>query len=348
VIPPFCSRRPTTPRRDGSVFDGIKAAIVADRYAYFKDFFDNFYTPTPTPARASATRPAGQLQCRGRLVGHGDARVRRHLADRLPGDLPRSMCRRCSCTATPTASCRSTHRRRLPGLIKDLTFVEVPGVRTTSLDARRRGQPRAARLPEIVPAWASSHRIHRTAPGQRRRPAAGQYLTPDFPVLSAGPTPKVRLDDWEFTITTETGQVHAGTGPGCVRCPPGGHGRPALRDALVEVRHDLEGVSLDDLFENVETAAEYAVVHSYGGYTTNLPLEDLLDGQAWIAYTYDGEDLTPEHGGPAACSCRTCTCGRRQVGAGHHAGVSGRAGVLGEPRLPPLRRPMARAAYWGD
>ena len=25
------------------VFEGIKAAIVADRYAYFKDFLDNFY-----------------------------------------------------------------------------------------------------------------------------------------------------------------------------------------------------------------------------------------------------------------------------------------------------------------
>ena len=37
----------------------------------------------------------------------------------------------------------------------------------------------------------------------------------------------------------------------------------------------------------------------YGGYTTNLPLEDLLDGKAWIAYEYDGEPLAPEHGGPA-------------------------------------------------
>src|SRR6266487_472704 len=33
------------PRRGvpGEVFEGIKAAVVADRYAYFKDFFDNFY-----------------------------------------------------------------------------------------------------------------------------------------------------------------------------------------------------------------------------------------------------------------------------------------------------------------
>jgi DMSO/TMAO reductase YedYZ molybdopterin-dependent catalytic subunit len=50
---------------------------------------------------------------------------------------------------------------------------------------------------------------------------------------------------------------------------------------------------------DVETAAEFALAYSYGGYTTNLPLEDLLDGKAWIAYRYDGDELTPEHGGPA-------------------------------------------------
>jgi DMSO/TMAO reductase YedYZ molybdopterin-dependent catalytic subunit len=59
------------------------------------------------------------------------------------------------------------------------------------------------------------------------------------------------------------------------------------------------GVSLDVLFEAVDTAADYALVRSYGGYTTNLPLEDLLDGQAWIAYEYEGEPLEPAHGGPA-------------------------------------------------
>jgi DMSO/TMAO reductase YedYZ molybdopterin-dependent catalytic subunit len=49
----------------------------------------------------------------------------------------------------------------------------------------------------------------------------------------------------------------------------------------------------------IETAADFALVRSYGGYTTNLPLEDLLDGKAWIAYEYDGAALAPEHGGPA-------------------------------------------------
>nr|MDT0664422.1 molybdopterin-dependent oxidoreductase [Micromonospora sp. DSM 115978] len=61
----------------------------------------------------------------------------------------------------------------------------------------------------------------------------------------------------------------------------------------------IVGGQLDTLLADVESAAEYAMVQSYGGYTTNVPLEDLLDGQAWIAYRFDGEDLDPEHGGPA-------------------------------------------------
>jgi DMSO/TMAO reductase YedYZ molybdopterin-dependent catalytic subunit len=40
-------------------------------------------------------------------------------------------------------------------------------------------------------------------------------------------------------------------------------------------------------------------VHSYGGYTTNLPLADLVDGQAWVAHRFDGDDLESAHGGPA-------------------------------------------------
>jgi DMSO/TMAO reductase YedYZ molybdopterin-dependent catalytic subunit len=59
------------------------------------------------------------------------------------------------------------------------------------------------------------------------------------------------------------------------------------------------GVSLDTLLDGVETAAEYALAFSDGGYTTNVPLEDLTGGKAWIAYEYDGKPLAPVHGGPA-------------------------------------------------
>jgi len=69
-------------------------------------------------------------------------------------------------------------------------------------------------------------------------------------------------------------------------------------------------------------------VHSYGGYTTNLPLEDLLDGQAWIAYTYDGEDPRPSTAARPPARAAPVPVEERPSGCGHHAGVSGRAGVL--------------------
>ncbi len=47
------------------------------------------------------------------------------------------------------------------------------------------------------------------------------------------------------------------------------------------------------------TAAEYVLAFSDGGYTTNLPLEDVTGGKAWVAYTYDSQPLEAEHGGPA-------------------------------------------------
>jgi DMSO/TMAO reductase YedYZ molybdopterin-dependent catalytic subunit len=128
----------------------------------------------------------------------------------------------------------------------------------------------------------------------------GQYLTEDFPVLSAGPTPGVPLDRWEFTIDTESEQVHRWTWQEMMALP---QETPTVDIHCVTTWSKLDttwqGVSLDVLFEDVETSAEYALVYSYGGYTTNLPLEDLLDGKAWIAHRYDGQELAPRHGGPA-------------------------------------------------
>jgi DMSO/TMAO reductase YedYZ molybdopterin-dependent catalytic subunit len=53
------------------------------------------------------------------------------------------------------------------------------------------------------------------------------------------------------------------------------------------------------LLADIDTAAEFVLAFCDGGYTANLPLADVLDGQAWVAYGFDGEDLEPEHGGPA-------------------------------------------------
>jgi DMSO/TMAO reductase YedYZ molybdopterin-dependent catalytic subunit len=128
----------------------------------------------------------------------------------------------------------------------------------------------------------------------------GQYLTDDFPVLSAGPTPHVPTDEWELRIETETGGQQRWDWAG-FRALPTQHVTVDLHCVTrwSKLGTEWEGVSLDTLFADIETAADYALVHSYGGYTTNLPLADLLDAQAWVAFAYDGEDLRPEHGGPA-------------------------------------------------
>ena len=60
-----------------------------------------------------------------------------------------------------------------------------------------------------------------------------------------------------------------------------------------------EGVSLDVLIADLKTDFPYAMFRSYGDYTTNLPLKDVMNKQAWIAFKYNGADLEPEHGGPA-------------------------------------------------
>jgi DMSO/TMAO reductase YedYZ molybdopterin-dependent catalytic subunit len=128
----------------------------------------------------------------------------------------------------------------------------------------------------------------------------GQYVVDDFPVLSAGPTPRAALADWSFTIDgaldasatwswedflalpqeTFTVDIH------CVT-------------KWTKLDTSWTGVSVDTLLEAVESEADYATAWSDGGYTTNLSLEDLTGGRAWVVHAFGGEPLEPEHGGPA-------------------------------------------------
>jgi DMSO/TMAO reductase YedYZ molybdopterin-dependent catalytic subunit len=60
-----------------------------------------------------------------------------------------------------------------------------------------------------------------------------------------------------------------------------------------------EGVSVDTLLAGLGEPGSYVMVRSFGGYTTNLPTADVLEGRAWVVFDYNGEPLAPEHGGPA-------------------------------------------------
>jgi DMSO/TMAO reductase YedYZ molybdopterin-dependent catalytic subunit len=149
--------------------------------------------------------------------------------------------------------------------------------------------------------------ISRGFRGRRRtdvdpsRVPPGQYVVdPDFPVLSAGPTPEISLDAWSFTIEGEVDRPISWRWDEFQALPS--------ETFTVDIHcvtkwsklgTEWTGVSLDVLLEDVETSAQHVIARSEGGYTTNMPLADITDGQAWIAYRFDGQDLEPEHGGPA-------------------------------------------------
>jgi DMSO/TMAO reductase YedYZ molybdopterin-dependent catalytic subunit len=128
----------------------------------------------------------------------------------------------------------------------------------------------------------------------------GQYVTDDFPVLSAGPTQHLPLDQWEFVVDNGASALKRWNWKSFRELPA----ERVTADIHCVTRWSKfgtswEGVSLDTLLADVKTDARYAMAHSYGGYSTNLPLEDLKNNQAWVVFRFDGHDLAPEHGGPA-------------------------------------------------
>jgi len=142
------------------------------------------------------------------------------------------------------------------------------------------------------------HGRRQSAEGKNVPP--GQYVVDDFPVLSAGPTPHTPLANWTFSIDGEVDEPKRWTWEEFRALP-----HETITTDIHCVTHwsklgtVWEGVSIDTLLDSMETAASYVVAYSDGGYTANLPLEDVTDGKAWIAYAFDGEPLEPQHGGPA-------------------------------------------------
>src|SRR5205807_6073154 len=140
----------------------------------------------------------------------------------------------------------------------------------------------------------------------RRKPDAdpsrvppGQYVTLDYPVLSAGPTPHTSLAEWNFSISGEVDETQAWSWEE-FRALPSEEVTVDIHCVTKWSKLDTvwRGVSVDTLLEGVGTSAEHSIQYSDGGYTTNLPLEDVTGNKAWIVYEYDGEPLAPEHGGP--------------------------------------------------
>jgi DMSO/TMAO reductase YedYZ molybdopterin-dependent catalytic subunit len=128
----------------------------------------------------------------------------------------------------------------------------------------------------------------------------GQYVVTDFPVLSAGPTPHTPLDEWSFTISGEVDEPVSWSWEEFTALPT----EMVTTDIHCVTKWSKfdtqwKGVSVDRLLDGVDTESAYVTAWSDGGYTTNLPLEDVTGGRAWVAYEFGGEPLEPEHGGPA-------------------------------------------------
>lgn len=129
----------------------------------------------------------------------------------------------------------------------------------------------------------------------------GQYLVNDWPVLSAGPTPRITADKWRFTIE------------GLVQAPISWNWDEFLKLPSKTYTVDIscvtkwtkldmtwKGVSADTVFAAIQLdpRAAFITAYSYGGYTTNLAIPDLINDQAFIAYQAYDKPIPPEHGGP--------------------------------------------------
>ena len=135
------------------------------------------------------------------------------------------------------------------------------------------------------------------APG---RVPPGQYVTHDFPVLSAGPTPHVPTGSWTFSIR-QAGEVIKSWTWQEMRALPAETVTADIHCVTRWSKLDTqwEAVSIDTLLEQAGAEAAFVLAFSDGGYSTNLPIDDVTGGRAWLAFGYDGEPLDPEHGGPA-------------------------------------------------
>ncbi|HEY6644341.1 sulfite oxidase-like oxidoreductase [Povalibacter sp.] len=130
----------------------------------------------------------------------------------------------------------------------------------------------------------------------------GQSATDGFPVLSATPTPYIPMDQWSFTLKVGPKPVMTWTWEQFNALPQTRFTRDIhCVTKWTKLATAWEGVSIDDLLAAAGLAppTQYTLAHSYGGYSTNVPIEDLIDGKALVALRYDGKPLPPEHGGPA-------------------------------------------------
>lgn len=144
-----------------------------------------------------------------------------------------------------------------------------------------------------------------------RRPSAeaaarlppGQYVERGFPVLSAGPTPRLPTANWRFTLRIGARPVKEWNWEEFAALP-----RTTIKRDIHCVtkwsKFDThwEGVTIDDILADAGLSTPptpYVLARTVEGYTTNIPTADLIGGKAMVATLYEGAPIPPDHGGPA-------------------------------------------------
>jgi len=135
----------------------------------------------------------------------------------------------------------------------------------------------------------------------RERLPAGQYLTKKWPILSFESTPKFDAEKYRFKVWGAVAEPFELTWDELMALP-----RVQLTSDFHCVttwsRFDnaWEGVHVREILQRAKPLpeAKFVTAHSFTGYTTNMPLADLDDDDVLIAFTHDGEQIEPDHGGP--------------------------------------------------
>jgi DMSO/TMAO reductase YedYZ molybdopterin-dependent catalytic subunit len=129
----------------------------------------------------------------------------------------------------------------------------------------------------------------------------GQYFTEKFPVLTVGPNPSFDLSTWDLAVFGLVGNPLTLSWDELMAMPQ----KEVVTDIHCVTRWSKlditwRGIPLSEVLgrARVKPHASHVMAYSEGGYTTNLPLDVVLDDDALLAHTYDGEPLEPDHGAP--------------------------------------------------
>ena len=141
------------------------------------------------------------------------------------------------------------------------------------------------------------------APGQGlgQRVPPGQFVTAKFPVLTHGFTPQVDLDTWSLKVFGLVEREVNLSWEEFTKLPWSKVDADFHCVTQWSALNNIwEGVMFRDVVDLVhpKSEAKYIMAHCYGGYTTNLPLDLLLEGQAILVHKHNGEELAEEHGWP--------------------------------------------------